>query len=687
MEKNKFIIIYLLLLFSVFSLNAQTDNALNRSNNKVNIDGKEFYIHAVEKGQTLYSISKLYNVSIDTIIYNNLNVKAGIQVGQFLKIPIINKKNKITEKNDKFIYHIIKKGQTIFSLSKQYNVEIESIYQYNPKSRNYIGIGDTIKIPQEFKNIKHKVNENDKNFTYHKVEKKQTLYSISKLYDIKIKQIKKANPELYKRELQEGEVIKIPKKNKNKKFEIKNDNKKYLYHKVEKKQTLYAISKLYDIKVRQIKKANPELKNNSIKEGQIIKIPVKKDFELEATNFNVDTITKPTDLELTDTISHPCNIFHYTNQVFNVALMLPFYTNINDTLGLSDTLVQQRNNEIYSKSNIFIEFYQGVLLAVEKLKEQNVSLNLYVYDTQNDTSQVKNILQNNDLKKMDLIIGPVYSSNLQIVSRFAKKNKINIVSPLSLKDTFLINNPYAFQVSPTLSAQIKYISEYLNSLSAKNFIVIHDGNNANTDYLSNFKTKLFDTISKSNTKDYNYTEIYYYNNEDSLIQANLSPTSKNIIIIPSESRAFVSDIVAKLNAFSKNYDITLFGRPHWVRFDNIQPENFHNLQTQLFTNSYIDYSKENVKNFVKKFRTAFKTEPTKFSFQAFDISYYFINALKNYGNDFQYCLKSFDVPLLETKFNFVRKNEKSGFENTALYIIKYDKNYNVVITATLPKNK
>ncbi len=695
MQKNKFILIYLFLLLSVLSINAQTDTVLIKSNNKVIIDGKKYYIHTVRKGQTLYSISKLYNVSIETIINNNLNVKEDIKIGQFLKIPILKTQNKITEvinKKDRFFYHLIEKGQTIYSLSKKYNVPIAEIYKYNPKSQNYIEIGDTIKIPQEIENKEPEIKKDNITYIYHKVEKKQTLYAISKLYDIKIKQIKKDNPELFERELQEREVIKIPQKIKNKEPEIKKDNITYIYHKVEKEQTLYAISKLYDIKVRQIKKANPELKNNSIQEGEIIKIPVKKSIELQASDINADTITKPIDLSFIDTVKHPCNNFYYTNQVFNVALMLPFYANVNDTLGLGEfgdsVVVQKNSNKIYSKSKIFIEFYQGALLSIEKLKEQNISINMYVYDTQNDTLQVKNIIsQNNDLKKMDLIIGPVYSSNLQIVAKFAKENQINIVSPLSLIDTFLINNPYAFQVSPPLSAQIKYTSEYLNSLTAKNFIIIHDGNNENSNLISEFKANLFKTISNSNTENYNYTEIYYYHNEDSLIQANLSPTLKNIIIIPSENRAFVSDIVAKLNAFSKNYDITLFGRPHWVRFDNIQPENFHNLQTQIFANSYIDYSKNDVKKFVKKFRTTFKTEPTKFSFQAFDISYYFINALKNYGKDFQYCLQSFDIQLLQTKFNFERKNRYSGFENTALYIITYDKNYNVVISSTLPNNQ
>ncbi|MCK5823615.1 MAG: LysM peptidoglycan-binding domain-containing protein [Bacteroidales bacterium] len=680
MKKISLLITY---IFLILTANSQTDTSLINSNNKVKIDGKDYYIHRVEKKQTLYSISKLYNVSTKTIIENNLNVKESIAIGQFLKIPVI--KNPII-KNDNYLFHIIKKGETIYTLSKIYNVKIKDLYEYNPNSKEYISVGDTIKITKIINNStsEHDIAKNDE-YVNHKVEKKQTLYAISKLYDVKIKKIKKANPELYERELQEGEVIKIPKKRNNKAPKTDKDNNNFKFHKVEKKQTLYAISILYDVKIRQIKKANPELKNNSIIEGQIIKIPVKNADILKENVVITDTISKPVELPYIDTIIHPCNDYHYTNQVFNIALMLPFYTNINDTLGLCDSLIHKKTNKIYSKSKIFLEFYQGILLSIEKLKEQNVSVNLYVYDTQNDTMQVKSIIQKKELEKMDLIIGPVYSSNLQIVSKFAKENQINIVSPLSLKNSFLINNPYAFQVSPPLYTQIEYTSEYLNSFKSKNFLVIHDGKNPNTNLLSEFKTEFFKTISKTDHQDYNYTEIYYYQKEDSLVEANLSSTSKNIIIIPSESRAFVSDIIAKLNAFSKNYDITLFGRPHWVRFDNIQPENFHNLQTQIFTNSYIDYKKENVKNFVKNFRTTFQTEPTKFSFQAFDISYYFINALKQYGKDFKYCLQSFDIPLLETKFHFEKKNNKSGYENKALYIVTYNKDYDVVITSSLPK--
>jgi len=136
------------------------DNApkpIVKSNTKVNMEGKSVYIHKVEQGQTLYAISKAYNVLITAIEAENDSLKTGLKAGMELKIPSLgDKKSKSIELDNsgKFILHKVEKKQTLYAISKKYDISVEAIQQANSEIIEGLKEGSVIKIPQkEIKNI------------------------------------------------------------------------------------------------------------------------------------------------------------------------------------------------------------------------------------------------------------------------------------------------------------------------------------------------------------------------------------------------------------------------------------------------------------------------------------------------------------------------------------------------------
>mgnify|MGYP006294036569 CR=1 FL=1 len=358
--------------------------------------------------------------------------------------------------------------------------------------------------------------------------------------------------------------------------------------------------------------------------------------------------------------------------------MLPFYLDINDTLDVADESGIVRK-KIFPRSEFFLEFYEGALLAVEKTRQDTLSLDIFVFDTNSDSAKVSEILKNDELKNADLIIGPVYSHILEYVADFAKDHQINIVSPLSMKNEFLINNPYAFQVSPTSELQSKTIVDFLNQMNYRNFIVIHDGNVKEIELIRNFKEKYFKYIENLTEVDtIAFKEVPYFNKEDHGLDGALSEKSENIVIIPSDDQAFVSDVLATLNTFTEDHQITVFGMKDWIRFENIELDYLHKMKTHILSNSYIDYAEEDVIEFVSNYRKVFHTEPSKFSFFGYDVMFYFLNALKTYGKEFRFCIQDFKIDLLQTDYRFKRESPFDGFENNAIYIIKFNKNNRMV---------
>lgn len=706
MSKYFFHLILQALLLLPF-LSVSQEVVIKRSNNKVSLNGKNYYIHIVRKSETLYGISNAYNVPVDSIKTDNLHISDNLSVNQYIKVRIVDLSE--DQKKESIIYHKVVKGDTPFNISRRYNVSITSIYKANPNAELGIKIGEVLKIPvkkiaPENVDVETFSDKSDKEgFIMHKVEKKETKYGIAKKYNTTVEEIDKLNSELLTRELNTGEFIKIPI---SKKEDLNATN--VHYHLVQKQETVYGLTKLYNISEKSFAKLNPDVKKRGLHEGELVMIPKNRIsdsiFAVEHTRDSMSNViaVSPINKTIDTYFTVPCPKPSVdTQNTYKVAFFMPLHLNINDTLGkFVDKVVIDEDgvktiesvprqgkikDKIYSRSRMFLEFYEGALLALNELKHQGMSFEIHIFDTQNDSAHVANLLASNNLTDFNLFIGPFYSEILNIVSDYAWEYQINIVSPLSMKNSFIEHNPYAFQVSPPFEVQMLHASEYLNQFDTKNYIVIHDGKNLNQEYLSAFKKELYSQMNDSNLMQFKYNEVYYYDARDSVLKDVFTPEIENIVIVPSNNQAFVSDVMGKINGYSYNYNITTFGQPRWINFANIELESFHNTNTHIFSNSYIDYSKTNVQNFVKTYRSFYDNEPRKYAFHGFDITKYFLSALNKYGHEFRKCIHDHEANLLQTKYNFVPYADQGGFQNTAIYILEYSKENKLVKKAEYPE--
>ncbi len=176
------------------------------------------FMHTVTKGQSLYSISSMYNVSIDEIVALNPGSKERIKVGQALKIPQKGTGNQV-------VFHTIQAGETLYQLSVKYNISVQLLCRANPglSAKNF-KIGQVIAIPptgtQETAEVKPTepttpvVTSNEplkpKCRDMHKIARKETVYSISRMYGITEEELLAANPEIKNKKLKRGKFLCIP---------------------------------------------------------------------------------------------------------------------------------------------------------------------------------------------------------------------------------------------------------------------------------------------------------------------------------------------------------------------------------------------------------------------------------------------------------------------------------------------
>ena len=155
---------FALIILPFATVPAHAQVVVERSKDKAIIGGESYYIHVVKKGETAYSISRAYGITVDQLQHENPSTGVTLKEGMSLRIPVkivtaapagqpVPYRHAIHNK-DKFIYHILDKGETIFYLSRKYQVSEKEITEANPGlDVTKITLGSEIAIPRKIHEV------------------------------------------------------------------------------------------------------------------------------------------------------------------------------------------------------------------------------------------------------------------------------------------------------------------------------------------------------------------------------------------------------------------------------------------------------------------------------------------------------------------------------------------------------
>lgn len=216
-----------------------------------------------------------------------------------------------------YLKHLVKNGETVNSIAQIYKINPNEIYKLNPDSNKILKPQTVLLIPQSSNEAPSSLGLKQANtLIMHQVGTKETLFSIAKKYQIEVEEIQKSNPQLTEKEIQVGQVINIPVKDNliyniessktipsNEKDKIKPSLEKQIsnsiqekkYHEVKIAETKYSIAKQYGLTISDIDESNPEVAKNGLKAGDKIVINSKNTSPInygDAKNSNAEK-TKP----------------------------------------------------------------------------------------------------------------------------------------------------------------------------------------------------------------------------------------------------------------------------------------------------------------------------------------------------------------------------------------------------------
>ena len=564
------------------------------------------------------------------------------------------------QENVTFFLHTIEKGQSLYSIASMYGISQTDIVRLNPGTDERIYAGQTLRIPQS--------TDNTLAPTFHTIVEGETLYSLTRRYHTTAKAICDANPGLSVQNFRAGQVICIPVADKNLATEDKKSAPQQNVqnpaespcrdmHKVKRRETVFSISRKYGITEEQLIAANPEIKDKEkLDRGSWLCIPYpQKQTEQTPTQ---EPARIPTDAELFQANTEKARRF----KSIKAAIVLPFY------------------DVVQSEAARMIEYYEGFLMAVDSLKRTGTSIDLYTYNSGNESASLSTLLSKPEMKQMDIIFGPLYQSHIQPLADFAQKNDIRLVIPFTSKDNTVFRNPNVYQINtPQSYLYSEVYDHFLRQFAGANVIFIEasQGTRDKAEFIKGLKEELRRKgITTSSLKEDATTES---------LKSVLAAGRENVFIPTSGTNVTLINLLPKLTMLVREVpeqSIHLFGYPEWQTYTKDHLDAFFELDTyfysSFYTNNLLPAAVHFTKSYQKWYGKDMDERYPKFGMLGFDTGYFFLKGLSNYGSEFEKDIQQLDLIPIQTGFKFQRVNNWGGFINRKVFFVHFTKNFELL---------
>lgn len=598
--------------------------------------------------------------------------------------------------------HFVKRGETLSLLSKIYNISIDEIIAENPAVDKGLKADMVLRIPQKSA-----------------VEIPEAI--ISKTNKPKVEAIKVESPKT------ETQYVDKPQE-----FVKPADDPGFITYQLKKQETLYAISKQYNVTVDEILDSNPQIE--SVKEGMWIKIPKKKPVaKTENTEMQVGKTKKPDpnpdeiivkygetlygiskeynisvdeliglNPKLSDGLKagmilklhkqtatvesknpekndvlpaiqvaqhETCYNAKNIKQTYKVALLLPFL--LDESVDAIEA-TEQKSTADFENFNYF-QFYAGFMLAADSLRQYGLHAQIQVLDGDklNDSLTIKQTLRKPGLDKVNLIVGPMYANSFAVAARFAMKNQIPIFNPLSRRENIVEGNPYVLKSQVSGMGIASKLSGFISSkYPDANVISIRNDAKELKTAADEFESQMKKRIADQTFKG-SLLASNYSTDMIGGVAKKLKPGAKNILIYFSNNKTNVPNFVSLINPMSKLNDIILIGMDGWEEME-LETEFLINLNFHQLTSSYIDFDGEDVQRFVSGFRSKYGAVPvaSKHAFLGFDAGWYLLTSLMWNGDKFLQCVPGQKGSGLQYNFSFSTSDKSDGLQNQNINIVK-----------------
>lgn len=574
----------------------------------------------------------------------------------------------------KFYVHTVKSGDTIYSIAKAYEVAEADITSNNPTAADGLKIDQTLKIPvPESAQSARAEKRRKKDFLSHKVRAGQTLYAIARDYNISVATLREDNPSVNPQALSVGETLWIRRAQMGSSSEqeaheemteyAQTLNKAttddgYDYHVVNAGETIYSLSRRFGISEEEFARLNDV--SQGLKAGAMIRIP-RAEQPLQEEQTLADAVA-PAELSQVEDVAF--RVVPRTEQL-DVALMLPMN-------------VESRPNASY------VEFYQGFLLGLEKLKEQGSGeTKLTVYNTGHDHQKVEQIVSSTMFEGTDLIVGPVYEDELGPVVRYAEQNSVPVVSPLANLEA--VQSPSLFQLSPAVERKYEKVENLIDG--SRDIYMIYAAQ-----YDKDFEQEALQMLHGRPYASYTYSfddqkSVFTPRDAATPVIESIDTVMKSerpsLFVVLANGETDVDRILGTLS--SANVALTersqqsapyvVLGTSRWGRFSNIDHTSYFNNNVVMISTYHAKRDVAPVREFDSRYIESYGTLPSLYAYRGYDTAMMFVGGMRS---DMDYRMLDKRYTPLQTTYKFERDGN-GRYINQEWVRVNYNNNYTITI--------
>ncbi|PKH50439.1 hypothetical protein CXF68_06905 [Tenacibaculum sp. Bg11-29] len=584
----------------------------------------------------------------------------------------------------RYITYKIQEGETIRDIAKRLDMKTKDLLRLNPDVGRRPEANTLIVIPnpkikkgisspssddkgevvitdsEKLENSDNNSNENSKNdifqqtvyeYDTHTVATGETVYRITKEYNISKDDLIKWNPEfpgIKNNDLSIGQVLKVKSIEKIITIDRKEVLIKFLTHTVKSKETVYSLTRFYNISKEDLIRLNPEypnIANNELSIDQLLKIkPIEDVNPNENYAFYKDSIQENTSI--------------------NLSILLPFKAK-EYSLASATNIFNKKKNKYASLANMVTDFYLGAEIAIDSIKKQGIYVNVNLFDTGNRGDNISVILDEGKLDNTDVVIGPFYSEKTETI---ANKVNIPVVFPHFSNKQQKFSSPKLIKSAPDKNNYTDYLISYLKeTYNGEEIFVVGDGT-------TNSNQKVEKILSRLKTHD-SIKKIHVLKPKDGYIKRNLftrkmAIKKQNWVIVTSDKNAAVADVLNSMIGLPDDINIHVFAIEKNKAYNKIDNNKLASVNFTYVSDVFTDDSSENVKVFNKNYNKKNNTIPSDYAIKGFDVTYDVLMRLAS-GKKLITTFKEGVSLRVENKFDYYKKSSGS-ITNKGLFVVKYN---------------